>query len=106
MAETLPKSFSELIRSAGKPVLVDFYADWCGPCRMVSPAIARIAGEMKGQLITIKINVDKKPAIAGAYQVVSIPTIMLFRQGTPIMRLQGALPYERLLDEIQRALRS
>ncbi len=104
MSETVPKSFNTLLQSSEKPVLVDFYADWCGPCRMVSPAIARIAKELKGEITTVKINVDKKPAIAGQYQVQSIPTIMLFRNSKSIMRLQGALPYERLKAEIERAL--
>lgn len=85
-------------------MLVDFYADWCGPCKMVSPAIARIASEMKGKLLTVKINVDKKQAIAAHYQVSSIPTIMLFRNGSSVMRLQGAYPYEALLGEVQKAL--
>ena len=106
MAETVPRTFSALLKSSSKPVLVDFYADWCGPCRMVSPAIAQIAKELKGKITTVKINVDKKPAIAGKYQVQSIPTIMLFRGSESIMRLQGALPYERLKAEIERALGS
>jgi thioredoxin 1 len=104
MKEQLPKSFSELLAAAKKPVLVDFYADWCGPCKMVSPAVARIAKELKGEIVTIKIDVDKKQQIASRYQIASIPTIMLFRDGKSIMLLQGAYPYESLLAEVRRAL--
>lgn len=100
-----PKSFFELIRTSDIPVLVDFYADWCGPCKMVSPAVKQISGELKGRLFTVKINVDKKPQIAGAYQISSIPTIMLFSKGEPIMRLQGAYPYESLKQEVLKHLK-
>jgi thioredoxin 1 len=100
----LPKSFFDLIQQSEKPVLVDFYADWCGPCKMVSPVIQRIAKEKKGQLLTIKIDVDKKPHVSGRYQITSIPTIMLFKNGEAAMRLQGAYPYEALKAEIEKYL--
>lgn len=94
------KSFHELIKTSDKPVLVDFYADWCGPCKMVSPVIKQIAGEYKGKMLTIKIDTDKKQAIAAKYQITSIPTIMLFYKEKPLMRLQGAQPYEAIKDGI------
>ncbi len=100
----LPKSFDELIQNSDLPVLVDFYADWCGPCKMVSPTIARLAGEYKGRLVTVKINTEKKPAIAGKYAIQSIPTIMLFHKGASLMRLQGAYPYDALKAELEKAL--
>ncbi len=96
----LPKSFLELIRVSDKPVLVDFWAEWCGPCRMVSPLIRKIAGEYKGKLLTVKINVDRKQHIAGKFEVQSIPTIIMFWKGRPIMRLEGALPYDVLKSRI------
>ncbi len=99
-----PKSFSELIRLSNKPVLVDFYADWCGPCKMVSPTIERIAKEFSGKLMTVKINVDKKQHVAARYQIQSIPTIMLFRDGESVMRLTGAQPYEVIKKEVQSYL--
>jgi thioredoxin len=102
--QKLPKSFFDLINTSEKPVLVDFWAEWCGPCRMVSPAVEKIASEMKGKLLTIKVNVDKKQHVAGQYQINSIPTIMLFKNGEPIMRLTGAHPYESLKKEIEKAL--
>ncbi|MBB6480565.1 thioredoxin [Spirochaeta isovalerica] len=94
------RSFNELINNNEKPVLVDFYADWCGPCKMVSPVIKRIAGEYKGKLITVKVDTDRKPAIAGQYQISSIPTIIMFFKGQPVMRLQGAHPYESIKQSI------
>ncbi len=100
----LPASFEELIQKNENPVLVDFYADWCGPCKMVSPVIARIASEYKGRLTTVKINTEKKQAVAARYGIQSIPTIMLFHKGKQLMRLQGAYPYDSLKAEIDRNL--
>ncbi|MBN1350774.1 thioredoxin [candidate division KSB1 bacterium] len=102
----LPKSFEQLIRQSEKPILVDFWAEWCGPCRMVSPAIQRIAGEFKGSLLVIKVNVDEKPHIASQYQIQSIPTIMMFHRGQVTMRQTGALPYEMLRQEVEKKLMS
>ncbi|WP_020612209.1 thioredoxin [Sediminispirochaeta bajacaliforniensis] len=99
-----PKSFSELIRTSSIPVLVDFYADWCGPCKMVGPVVAQIAGELKGRILTVKINIDKKPALATQWQISSVPTIMLFSAGQSVMRLSGAYPYESLKAEILKHL--
>lgn len=97
-----PSSFFELVRSAEKPVLVDFWAEWCTPCRMVSPVVERIAKEYSGRIMTVKVNVDKSPAVAGHYQVSSIPTIMLFSKGEPVMRVLGAQPYEELKRQIDQ----
>ena len=100
----LPKSFFELIETSDLPVLVDFWAPWCGPCRMVSPVVERIAHEYKGRLLTVKINTDKKPAIAGHYEVASIPTIMMFKAGSPVVRITGAQPYEAIRSQIAEHL--
>ncbi len=102
--KNLPKSFNDLINSSDVPVLVDFWAEWCGPCRMVSPAVQQIAREYKGRLLTVKVNVDEKPHVAAQYQIQSIPTIMLFKNGAPVMRLTGAYPYEAIKAEIDRYL--
>ncbi len=101
----LPNKFEELITRNEIPVLVDFYADWCGPCKMVSPIIARIAKEFKGRITTVKINTEKKPGIAAQYSIQSIPTIMMFHRGKQLMRLQGAYPYEALKAEIEKSIR-
>lgn len=100
----LPPSFNDLVRGNELPVLVDFYADWCGPCKMVSPAIARLAAEGKGRFLTVKVDTDRKQDLARQYEITGIPTIMLFHKGEVLMRLSGAYPYEALRSEIEKAL--
>lgn len=102
--QPLPKSFDELIRTSALPVLADFWAEWCGACRAVSPAVGRIASDLKGRLVTVKVNVDRKKDIAREYQVTGIPTLILFHQGKILMRLTGAHPYESLKAEIEKSL--
>lgn len=101
---SIPKSFEELIKSSDKPVLVDFYADWCGPCKALSPVIKQIAGEYKSRVTTIKIDTEKKQNIALKYGIQSIPTIMLFHNGEVKMRLNGAYPYPSLKKELDQVL--
>ncbi len=97
----LPTSFFELVRTSEKPVMVEFWAEWCGPCRLVSPVIEQLAHEYTGRLLTVKVNVDRKPLVAQAYQVQGIPTIILFWKGEPRMRLTGAYPYEAIKKNLQ-----
>jgi len=97
----LPSSFFELVRTSPLPVLVDFWAEWCGPCRLVSPSIERLARVYAGRVLTVKVNVDRKPLVAQAYAVQGIPTIMLFWKGEPRMRLTGAYPYEAIRQNIE-----
>jgi thioredoxin 1 len=103
---SLPPSFNALIRESDMPVLVDFYADWCGPCKMVSPAIQKLAVEYKGRILTVKIDTDKKQALARQYEITGIPTIMLFHKGQVLMRLSGAYPYASLKQELEKGLAS
>ena len=104
MAPQLPKSFNDLIQQSELPVLVDFWAEWCGPCKMVSPVVEQLAREYKGRLLTVKINVDQKQHIAAQYKISSIPTIMLFHQGQVLMRQTGALPYSALKSQLEKHL--
>ncbi len=99
--DKLPASFFELIETSSLPVLVDFWAEWCGPCKAVSPAVERLAREYRGRLLTVKINVDRKPGVAARYEVEAIPTIMLFWKGEPVMRLQGARPQEEIRSALE-----
>lgn len=83
------------------PVLVDFWAPWCAPCRMVAPVLETIAADKAGRIKIVKLNVDENPMAAGAHRVQSIPTLILFKNGQPVERLVGALPRESLLARLE-----
>ena len=104
MTAILPKSFDELIRNSPVPVFVDFWAEWCGPCRTVAPSIKQLAAEFKDRLLVIKINIDEKAAIASQYGIQSIPTFMIFYNGKPVGRFSGAMPYPMLKQEVEKIL--
>ena len=90
------KNFDELVLRAGKPVLVDFWAPWCGPCRMVSPLVDEIAEE-RGDIVVGKVNVDEQPELAMRFGVMSIPTLLVFKNGELAQTAVGARPKEELL---------
>jgi thioredoxin 1 len=96
----LPRSFDELITTSDKPVLVDFWAAWCVPCRMVSPIVEQIAKAYTGRLITVKVNVDEKQHIAAQYQISNIPTILLFWKGQTLMQIMGVQSFEQIKQQI------
>lgn len=83
------------------PVLVDFYADWCGPCKMVAPIVAELAEEYQGKIKIGKLNVDDNPTITGKYNVMSIPTLIIFKNGTPVDTVVGAVPKKTLQDKLE-----
>jgi len=101
---SLPKSFDELITRSDKPVLVDFWAEWCGACKALSPTLRKIASEYKDRVVTVKVNVDRKPQIASRFQVSGIPTVILFSGGNSVLRFSGALPYEQFKRQLDQAL--
>ena len=86
----------ELARQSEKPVLLDFYADWCGPCRMLSPVVEEIANE-RDDILVGKINVDENPQLAQQFGVVSIPTLVVLKNGAEVKRQMGAMPKARVL---------
>lgn len=86
------------------PVLVDLWAPWCGPCRLVSPAVERAGVELAGRLKVVKVNVDEAPGVSARFEVQGIPTLLVLRDGQPVARQVGALPADRLLDWVRGAV--
>jgi thioredoxin 1 len=97
-------SFADAVLTSTTPVLVDFWATWCGPCRMVAPVLEEIAKEKAGSLTVAKVDVDANPGTARDYQVVSIPTLILFKDGRPVKRIVGAKSKPALLRELAEFL--
>ncbi len=97
-------SFSELINEATTPVLVDFYAVWCGPCQMMSPVLDAVKQKFQDRLQVVKIDTDKYPELASQYQIVALPTLVLFKDGKPVKRFEGMSNSEQLSAEIEKFL--
>ncbi|MGK8502518.1 thioredoxin [Nocardia asiatica] len=94
-------SFADDVLLSEKPVLVDFWADWCGPCKMVAPVLEEIAGAHADKLTVAKLDVDANPNTARDYQILSLPTMMLFRGGKPVKQIVGAKGKAALLRELE-----
>ncbi len=93
-------TFEETVGGAETPVLVDFWAEWCGPCKMIAPTLDEIATEHEGKLRIAKLNVDDNPETAMRYNVMSIPTLLVFQGGEPVKRLVGAKGKGQLLQDL------
>jgi thioredoxin 1 len=97
-------TFDEEVGASDTPVLVDFWAEWCGPCKMIAPVLEEIAGDKAGKLKVVKLNVDDNPRTAQRFQVMSIPTLLLFKDGEPASRIVGARSKNQILSEFESHL--
>jgi thioredoxin 1 len=93
-------TFDEEIGAASEAVIVDFWAEWCGPCKMIAPILEEIAGEQAGKVKVAKLNVDDNPDVARRFEVMSIPTLIVFKDGQPVRRMVGAKGKGQLLQEL------
>ncbi len=94
-------SFADLLAQSDLPVLVDFYATWCGPCQMMAPILEQVNSQLKGRLKVVKIDSDRYPQLASQYQIHALPTLVLFKQGQPVERIEGVQAAEPLVQRLQ-----
>ncbi len=97
-------TFDEEVAGSTEPLLVDFWAEWCGPCKMIAPILDEIAGEHAGKIRIAKLNTDEHPDIARRFDILSIPTLILFKDGEPELRIRGAKGKGQLVQELQAFL--
>ena len=96
--------FDSVVTSSAKPVLVDFWASWCGPCRALGPVVEQVGDEMADRLTVYKCNVDEEGDLAQRFQIVSIPTLILFKNGKPVHTMVGNMPKADLMKELEANL--
>jgi len=97
-------SFDADVLKSAEPVLVDFWAEWCGPCRAIAPSLEDMAKDMAGKVTIAKVNIDENPGIASKYQIRSIPTLMLFKDGKPVATRMGSLPKQALYQWVEQSI--
>ena len=97
-------SFQELLTQTNVPVLVDFYATWCGPCQMMTPILEQVGAHLKNRMQVVKIDSDRYPGLATQYQIQSLPTLVLFKNGQPVDRIEGLLQANQLIGRLQQQL--
>ncbi|OEJ24948.1 thioredoxin [Streptomyces agglomeratus] len=102
--EVTDATFGDDVLKSGLPVLVEFTADWCGPCRQLAPVLSEVAREEAGRLKVVQLDVDMNPETTLRYGVLSMPTLIVFRDGEPVKQMVGARPKRRLLAELQQEL--
>jgi thioredoxin 1 len=99
-----PPEFNDFLTTAEKPVLADFWAEWCGPCRMMTPVLKQLAQEWKDRIIVVKVNTEEKQHLAQQYGISAIPAMILFKNGVETHRVSGAMPLAQLKAELERFL--
>jgi thioredoxin 1 len=104
VAHATDDTFADVVLASNIPVLVDFWAEWCPPCHMMSPVLNEIAAELTGRLIVVKVNVDENPGVAQRYGILAMPTLSVFRDGEVVSSVVGARPKRRLLAELSEIL--
>ena len=104
MIQVSDKSFEQDVLKADGPVLVDFWAEWCGPCKQIAPSLEEISKEMGGKLTVVKVNFDDNPQTPTQYGVRGIPTLMIFKNGQVAAMKVGALPKSKLLEWVQQSI--
>lgn len=97
-------SFAELLNSSPLPVLVDFYATWCGPCQMMAPILEQVNQKLSNRLQIVKIDTDKYPEIASQFNIAALPTLVLFREGQPVKRIEGVIQSPQLIQQLESLL--
>ncbi|MBD2210402.1 thioredoxin [Calothrix sp. FACHB-156] len=97
-------SFEEMLSESDVPVLVDFYADWCGPCQMMVPILEQVNAQLKDRLRIVKIDTEKYAELATKYQIYALPTLMLFKQGQPVDKIEGVMQAPQLVQRLQTKL--
>jgi thioredoxin len=97
-------SFEDAIANSDQPILVDFYATWCGPCQMMAKILEQVNMQLNGQVRILKIDTDRYPQIASQHQIQALPTIVLFKAGQPVDRFEGVIPAEQLVGRLQQFL--
>ena len=104
VVELTEQNFQQHVVTSSKPALVDMWAAWCGPCRMLAPVVEELAGTYHGKITVGKLNVDDYPALAAQYRIMNIPTLLLFKGGNEVDRIVGVQPKEELVRRIERVL--
>ncbi len=94
-------SFEQMLSSSDLPVLVDFYADWCGPCQLMVPILEQVNAQLSGKIKVVKIDTEKYPELATEYEISALPTLVLFKEGQPVDRIEGAMTAPQLVQHLQ-----